>query len=101
ANMHTFHVAAEDYGVQNDGFYADAAASVAALLPSAGANFKNPFDDTIGNNKSWEDRQQMADDPSATPGLTSYADNAGARTNFNIKGYGRTAALSLVLIAGQ
>ena len=40
ANMHTFQLAAEDQGVQNDGKYADAA-TVAGNLP---ANFKNPFD---------------------------------------------------------
>src|SRR5437867_7733707 len=87
SNMHTFHVAAEDYGVQNDGSYADAASSVAALLPSAGANFKNPFDGTIGADKSWEDRATLAGAPTATPGMTSYADNGGAKISRNMQGY--------------
>jgi hypothetical protein len=95
--MHTFQLAAEDYGVQNDGAYAAAAATVAGLLPSAGANFKNPFTGTTTNN--YEDRSSVAAAPSATSGLTSYADSA--TTNYNIKGYGKAAALSLVLTAGQ
>src|SRR2546427_945511 len=41
--MHTFQLASEDYGVQNDGVYADAATKIEPLLPSAGAAFKNPF----------------------------------------------------------
>src|SRR5260221_11715474 len=43
ANMHTFQLASEDYGVQNDGVYAAAATKILPLLPSAGAAFKNPF----------------------------------------------------------
>src|SRR5881409_1884217 len=95
ANMHTFQLASEDYGTQNDGAYADAASSVAALLPSAGVNFKNPFDGTVGADKSWEDRATIAGAPTALPGLTSYADNAGAKTSYNVKGYGKSAALTL------
>src|SRR5438034_8081503 len=43
ANMHTVQLAAEDYGVQNDGIYAGTmdATHVANSLPT---NFKNPFD---------------------------------------------------------
>ncbi len=48
ANMHTFQLAAEDYGVQNDGVYAADAATVAPLLPAGGATFKNPFDGDTG-----------------------------------------------------
>src|SRR5438067_5677115 len=43
ANMHTFQLAAEDYGVQNDGVYATTATIVSALLPAGGVTFKNPF----------------------------------------------------------
>ena len=43
SNMHTFQLAAEDYGVQNDGTYGADCATVAPLLPRGGANFKNPF----------------------------------------------------------
>ena len=101
ANMHTFQLAAEDYGTQNDGAYADAASSVAALLPSAGANFKNPFDGSVGDGSSWEDRATLATAATATSGITSYADNSGAKTSYNIRGYGKSAALSLVLTSGQ
>src|ERR1044072_4660374 len=54
SNMHTFQLSSEDYGVQYDGTYAGTAAQVAALLPSAGANFKNPFTNSTTNN--YEDR---------------------------------------------
>src|SRR6266545_2273972 len=47
ANMHTFQLASEDYGVQNDGTYAADCASVAPLLPRGGASFKNPFNNTL------------------------------------------------------
>jgi type IV pilus assembly protein PilA len=97
SNMHTFQLAAEDYGVQNDGAYADDAATVAGLLPSGGANFKNPFTNSTTNN--YENRGSFVAAASATSGITSYADSL--TTNYNIKGYGKAAALSLVLSAGQ
>jgi prepilin-type N-terminal cleavage/methylation domain-containing protein len=97
SNMHTFQLSAEDYGVQNDGIYADAAGTVAGLLPSAGANFKNPFSGLTTD--AYEDRASFLGDPTNTSGLTSYADSA--TTNYNIKGYGKAAILSLVLTAGQ
>jgi type IV pilus assembly protein PilA len=100
ANMHTFQLSAEDYGVQNDGTYSGAASNVAALLPSAGSNFKNPFDQSTGSGGAWEDRASASAAPTALPGLTSYADSS-AGTTYNIKGYGKAAALTLVLTAGQ
>src|SRR5258705_140857 len=39
ANMHTFQLSAEDYGIQNSGAYAANAASVASLIPPAGLSF--------------------------------------------------------------
>jgi prepilin-type N-terminal cleavage/methylation domain-containing protein len=99
ANMHTFQLSAEDYGVQWDGTYASGAALVAALLPSGGANFKNPFDQTLGSGNSWEDRASTLTAATATPGLTSYADTL--QTSYNIKGHGKAAAISLVLTAGS
>jgi type IV pilus assembly protein PilA len=100
ANMHTFQLSAEDYGVQNDGTYAGAASSVAALLPAAGANFKNPFTQGVGSGAAWEDRASASAAPTATNGLTSYADSSSGLT-YNIKGQGKSAALTLVLSAGQ
>jgi prepilin-type N-terminal cleavage/methylation domain-containing protein len=89
ANMHTAQLASEDYGVKNNGAYA---ANVSSLvLPG---NFANPFTGT-----AIEDRATFAGAPTATSGITSYADSA--LNNYNIKGYGKNAALSLVLTAGQ
>jgi prepilin-type N-terminal cleavage/methylation domain-containing protein len=99
ANMHTFQLSAEDYGVQNDGTYADTGGQIEPLLPAAGASFKNPFDQSTGSAGSWEDRSSAAAAPTATPGLASYADSLGI--TYNVKGYGRSAALTLVLTAGQ
>jgi len=99
ANMHTFQLSAEDYGVQNDGTYADNASQVEPMLPAAGANFKNPFDQTTGDGGSWEDRGSVLSDPSSSPGIASYADSS--LSTYNIKGYGKSSVLTLVLTAGQ
>ncbi len=97
SNMHTFQLSSEDYGVQFDGAYASTAAQVAALLPSAGANFKNPFTNVVLN--SYEDRVVNVSAASTTAGITSYSDSLN--TSYNIKGHGKSAALSLILTAGQ
>ena len=99
ANMHTFQLAAEDYGVQNDGSYALLASSVAPMLPQAGASFKNPFTQGIGPAVAWEDRASMLTACTATSGITSYADSS--QSNYNILGYGKSSALTLNLTAGQ
>src|SRR5262245_38227795 len=57
SNMHTVQLAAEDYGVQNDGVYA-ATMTVGTTaadfqLPST---FKNPFDASVGSGNAWENR---------------------------------------------
>ena len=98
SNMHTFQLSAEDYGVQNDGTYAGTAGQVAALLPSGGGNFKNPFLNTTTG--AYEDRAVAASAATATPGITSYADSSSG-SSYNIKGHGKTQALSLILSAGQ
>jgi hypothetical protein len=101
ANMHTFQLASEDYGVQNNGAYSLAVANVVAQLPSGGANFKNPFTNTQGNNVSYEDRGDgnLATLATATSGITSYADSS--QVTYNIRGYGKASQISLVLTAGQ
>jgi type IV pilus assembly protein PilA len=101
ANMHTFQLSAEDYGVQNDGAYAVQASDVASLLPAAGANFKNPFNQSIGSGNSWEDRGSILTTltTSTKSGLVSYADSS--QNTYNIRGMGKTAPLTLVLTAGQ
>ena len=100
ANMHTLQLAAEDYGVRNDGVYAaDMTSSgnptVAASLP---ASFKNPFDGATGTG-AYEDRGTFAAPAATTSGISSYSDSA--TTQYNIKGHGKSAALTLVLTSGQ
>ena len=95
--MHTFQMMAEDYGVQNDAKYATNASDVAVLLPP---NFKNPFDNSVGVDNSWEDRAVSSGPPASKSGLTSYADSSSGDT-YNIKGYGRSSPFSLVLTSGQ
>jgi len=98
ANMHTLQLAAEDYGVQNDGVYSDNcdATHISNLLP---ANFKNPFDGSTGSGGAWENRGTFGAPSATTSGIASYADSA--TTQYNVKGYGKTAALSVVLTSGQ
>ena len=98
ANMHTLQLAAEDYGVTYDGVYATLidATHIADRLPG---NFKNPFDGTSGSTNAWEARATMGGNPASKSGLTSYADSAN--NTYNIKGYGKTAPLILVLTSGQ
>ena len=96
ANMHSFQVTAEDWWVRNDGSYASVADSVATLLPQ---NFKNPFDQSTGSGGAWEDKATFGAAPTATPGIVSYWDDTNS--NYTIKGYGKVAALSLVLSPGQ
>ena len=93
ANMHTVQLAAEDYGVKNDGTYAALYSSIATGLPT---NFKNPFSAAA---TAGEDRASTLNAPTATPGISSYADTS--QLNYNVKGYGKSAALALVLSAGQ
>ena len=102
ANMHTFQLSAEDYGVQNDGAYAGTAAEVAALLPAAGANFKNPFDRTVGTGNSWLDVATYAAalaTGSTKSGITAYADSVNQK--YAIAGHGKAADLTLILSSGQ
>ena len=105
ANMHTFQLSAEDYGVQYNAVYAGTADQVVALMPGGGATFKNSFTTLTGSGVAWEDRASFASAPATTPGLVSYADSASG-TTYNIKGVGRDLSgakfpLSLVLSAGQ
>jgi type IV pilus assembly protein PilA len=101
ANMHTLQLAAEDYGVQNDGVYAATmdASHIADLLPGAGANFKNPFTGTTGTTVAWEDRTTFAAPSATTSGISSYSDSV--MMQYNIKGYGKTSPLTLTLTSGQ
>jgi prepilin-type N-terminal cleavage/methylation domain-containing protein len=99
ANMHTFQLTTEDYMVQHDGRYAPLATDVVALMPSGGATFRNPFDQSTGAGAAFEDRASILSPCSAIPGLVSYADSLVS--SYNVKGYGKAAELTLVLSAGQ
>ena len=98
ANMHTFQLAAEDYGVQNDGIYAAVADSAAKNLPAGGANFKNPFTGSTTN--SWQDISSWTKSPAASnSGEVAYTDSSNAQ--YAIGGKGKTGALTLYLTSGQ
>jgi len=100
SNMSTLQLAAEDYAVQNDGVYtADAEAAGSAGLGGAlPVNFKNPFDATTGPDNAYEDRATFAAAATNKSGLSSYADSS--TNQCNIKGWGKSAAISLVLTSG-
>jgi general secretion pathway protein G len=97
-NMHTLQLAAEDYAVENSGTYSPVidGSHIANRLPSA---FENPFSHTGGPGAAWEDRASLSADPSAVPGITSYADSD--TVVYNIKGAARTGPLSIVLTTGR
>src|SRR5258708_11376942 len=102
ANMHTFQLASEDYGVQNDGIYPSAATLVELLLPGQGANFKNPFTGTQGVNIAFEDKAVFVRPlvPTAgAPGLVSFSDSL--TQTYVIAANGKTAPLLLQLTSGQ
>jgi type II secretory pathway pseudopilin PulG len=99
ANMHTMQLAAEDYGVQNNGVYGDAT-SLSASLPGAGATFVNPFDGNTGVGDAWENRTTMDASATPVPGIASYADSSAANT-YNIKGWGKSTDVGLILTSGE
>ena len=99
ANMHTFQLAAEDYGIQHEGTYAATAGQVSQVIPPAGITFINPFDRTAA---AWVDQATWTI-PIATGsgirGVTAYADTAQMR--YQVAGRGKNGDLTLVLSSGQ
>jgi type IV pilus assembly protein PilA len=96
ANMHTFQLAAEDYGVKNDGTYANTLALVGAGLPP---NFKNPFSSAAASAvlaAAWA-RPMLTG--STVSGITAYLDSS--TVCYQIAGHGKDADLTLVLTSGQ
>ncbi len=88
ANMHTFQLST--------------AAEVAALLPAAGNNFKNPFDRTTGTGNAWVDQATWTlplATGSTTAGITAYGDSANLK--YQVAGRGKAGELTLVLSSGQ
>ena len=91
ANMHSFQLAIEDFAVKNTGTYpvaADAAA-VLANFPS-GAYPKNPFTGALSA-ATW------GADPAA---MGVFGANPATTTGYTIKGFGKTALLTLTLTNG-
>jgi prepilin-type N-terminal cleavage/methylation domain-containing protein len=101
ANMHTFQLTAEDWSVQNNGFYAGSAAQVVSIMPNSGFKFENAFDHTTGTANAWEDIATWASPivTSGKPGIVAYADSL--QYTYQVVGHGKTSDLSLVLSAGQ
>jgi type IV pilus assembly protein PilA len=99
ANMHTFQLSAEDYGIQNEGTYAATAGEVSQLIPPAGITFINPFNRSAA---AWVDQATWAiplATGSAIPGVTAYGDSAQMR--YQVSGRGKNSDLQLVLSSGQ
>ena len=102
ANMHTFQLAAEDYGVQHDGTYGANCAAVLPSLPSAGATFKNPFTPASVGAAALLDGTYAIPPavmgtaalvaPGAVAGQVAYGVNA-AHTAYVVGGQGKKAAL--------
>lgn len=101
ANMHSFQLAAEDFGLQHPA-YASLADSVAALLPRGGADFCNPYTKTAGNGQAWLDQpswQAVLTSGSSRPGVVTYGDSACAR--YQIVGRATSGDLPLRLTSGE
>ncbi len=102
ANMHTFQLASEDYGVQHDGTYALAAnigTDLEPLLPQGGQNFKNPF---VNTDPSWVAAgawTRPLATGSTTAGIVAYLDSS--QVTYQVSGRGKDNDLPLCLTAGQ
>ncbi len=99
SNMHTFQLAAEDYGVLNDGVYPNNVSDIAARLPVNATLFKNPFDHTVGDGNAFE-YQSSWTIPLATsgkPGIVAYGDSASIR--YQIVGHGKNADFTYILLS--
>jgi prepilin-type N-terminal cleavage/methylation domain-containing protein len=98
ANMHTFQISTEDYGVQNAGSYPADASVIVPLMPGGDAAFKNTFTNQTGNGVAWEDRGTYDAPASTIPGITSYSDSNNF--TYNVKGHGKNNPITFVLTSG-
>jgi len=99
ANMHTFQLSAEDYGIQNDGAYATVASQVSALIPPAGITFINPFTPSavaFVDQATWTIPLGTG---STISGVTAYGDSSSLK--YQVAGRGKSSDLTLVLSSGQ
>ena len=101
SNMHSFQLAAEDYGIQNDGTYANSATGLAATLPGNGSSFKNPFDKTTGSGNAYEYGTAWAAPivTSGKVGVVTYRDSVQLR--YQIAGRGKASDFNYVLTSGS
>jgi prepilin-type N-terminal cleavage/methylation domain-containing protein len=102
ANMHAIQLAAEDYSVQHDGFYAVAASDVLALMPTYGGGITNPFDKSQGVNNAWVDQATWAvplQTGTVKPGVVAYG-HLG-QSQYQIAGRGKSKELPFTLTSGQ
>ncbi len=99
ANMHTFQLSAEDYGIQHEGTYAATALEVSLLIPPAGITFINPFnpaDNAFTDQATWTIPLATG---STIRGITAYGDSAQMR--YQVAGRGKSGDLPLILTSGQ
>jgi len=94
ANMHTVQLAIEDFAVQNDGTYPVAAdnGTVAGLCPG-GAYPNNPFDTSVAMGMDWAALPAASGDVGSSPAATT--------DGYTLRGYGKSAVLSLALSNGS
>ena len=100
-NMHTFQLAAEDFGLRSPS-YAATADSVAALLPQGGGSMCNPYTKTPGRDNAWADQpswQEPLQSVSTQPGVVTYGDSVGLV--YQIVGRGSAGDLPLRLKGGS
>ena len=100
-NMHSLQLAAEDYGIRNDGQYAAGADTLVSAMPGGGNNFRNPFTKLAGTGNSYETSAAWASPLLTTgaPGIVAYKDSAQYR--YQIAGHGKFLDFNIVLTSGQ
>jgi len=101
SNMHSFQLAAEDYGVEYDAVYATTADLVATRLTPSGLTFKNPFDKTTGPGNAYENQGTWSTpiSTSGKPGIIAYCDSSAVR--YQIAGHGKLNDFTFVLTNGN
>ena len=94
ANMHTVQLAIEDFAVQNDGTYPVALddAAVVGNCPG-GAYPNNPFNSAVAMGMSWIGAPAAKGDVGSSPAATI--------DGYTLRGFGKTALLSLALTNGS
>jgi len=90
-NMHSYQLAIEDFAVKNNGTYPVAADDAAVMANMPGGNYpKNPFS---GANDAWT----WGANPAAAGIIGA---NPALTTGYTIRGFGKTALLTLALTNG-